>query len=725
VLVIPPSGTAALGLRTLVACSGAVLVPGWVAGPVAIADLAAPAPLVIARADQLAPVTDAATIDGEAVPATAGAPVVLALGPEAEAALLAAVPAEGTVAPAAPAAAAPGDTPDVMLVQGSGAVVELPATAVAPGGAPMTGAAGRTAGEAAQTPAGSGFRFRLAPIRWVGNVAEIINWSKDHTGASTLQNVLATSIAGNSYVWQPWLAQVAAGIGLVYGSSTTSSGDEQGGGGRDTGFGVTGFGTLALFPVSRFPFNAAFELTDSRTSGVATTSDFKSMRLSLRQDYAPLRSPWTFSAGYDRSVVDASNQPDNDTADAFRASVARNWATQQLNGNVQYSSNRTATGSEFSFGTASLRHGWQPAPNLTLDSYAAYSRSEQQVAAAAQPALLLNSYVSTVDVSTFAGWQPDTERPLSVGANLRYSRIEFAGGTSGGASHSVSAGLNAGYSVTPHLSVYGSGQVSTSDSRDTLGIFAAGLSYTPASMQLAGFTYSWSGNANASYQTGASEGASNLITTALAHNVFRQLYSGERSTLSMSAGQGVTLIQSSGEGSTVTLGNSIGATWTVQQSENLLTTFSGTFADTRATGSQEYSSQQLSLQANGNMQFSRYAGAAANLTIQGTRQDNGLGVAPGATQWNTYGTLSYQHGRAFGIPRLRYTALYTGNTLQLNGRQQGNLNALPDQVTHSLEQRMFYRVGRLDLEGLLRFAEIDGKRNSYIFIRINRQFGAF
>jgi hypothetical protein len=87
------------------------------------------------------------------------------------------------------------------------------------------------------------------------------------------------------------------------------------------------------------------------------------------------------------------------------------------------------------------------------------------------------------------------------------------------------------------------------------------------------------------------------------------------------------------------------------------------------------------------------------------------------------GGATYQHLRVFGVAQLRYLAIYERSDYQLNTRLQGDINALREQVAWSFEQRLEYRIGKLETRLSYRLAEIDGKKNALLFLRIAREFG--
>ena len=147
-------------------------------------------------------------------------------------------------------------------------------------------------------------------------------------------------------------------------------------------------------------------------------------------------------------------------------------------------------------------------------------------------------------------------------------------------------------------------------------------------------------------------------------------------------------------------------------------------ADSRTSGQHENQFQMINFQASGQAQFSRNSSAAANLTVQGVRQSTGSTPSAGFS-FSSSGNLSYYHLRAFDVPRLRYTALYSINESQVKTRLQGDVNAPRERVNQSFEQRLDYNLGRVAMRLSMRVAEIEGRRDALIFFRMSREFGGF
>jgi hypothetical protein len=295
---------------------------------------------------------------------------------------------------------------------------------------------------------------------------------------------------------------------------------------------------------------------------------------------------------------------------------------------------------------------------------------------------------------------------------------------------SLTAGVTATYSPTTNLTLSGSGQVThvrTDEDNGAVGLLNAAIAYSGDPRKFGAFDYAWNTSGTASLETGAADGNATTVTLNAAHSLNRNFVASERSTVTLSGYQNVGAVRTGAGGNSVSLGHSLSVAWNVRQSESFVTTLSAGASDSRFFGDSEGSFQQLTAQLNGNMYISRHSSASAALSIQAVRQEVGQASDDGNGGFtaSVYGTLAYQHMRLLGVPQLRYSLLYSANTQELGSRRQGNLAALPQGSTHSLDQRLDYRVGRLDLQALLRFSIVEGKNNSFLFFSVNREFGAF
>lgn len=617
-----------------------------------------------------------------------------------------------------PAPAQEAAAPAVPAEEAQAPIQEAPAAAQpAPGALP-------------EEPLGSGLRWGMAPIRWGGSLSEELRWLTADDQPDRFQNVQTATLQGKSYLWQPWFAQVAANLGLVTGTEHISgNGTEET---RDRTTTVTGGGILSLLPASRFPFTAQYEVTDSRASGLLTTSDYTSKRLSLRQDYRNPLGDITSSASYDRSTLTSRDFGD-DVVDVFSASLSKAFARQSVELQGSHTRNtRERDDAHSRFNHASLRHNYRSDGGLTVDNLLSYSNNELHTGSGGNA---FDNNFRFLQATSFATWRPAEIEALDVTGGLRFFQAQNENDDGSAESRSMNGNVGATWRFSPNLSVFGAlgaNRVQSEELSTTLTSQSVGANYTSDVLTFGNYSYDWNASGSVTNQTGGDEPARRGGIANLGHNLSRNWALSPVSAVSASVGQAVSSSQDSVAGNNTTLTHSGNISWRTFPSENSTAYASLNAADARTRGESPSTFQLVNLQLNGQIQLSRNSSANASFTWQHTRQDTTALIGPfgepltsSGRSSNAYGTVGYIHAKAFGVTGLRYSALLTVNDLQFDTRLQGNVDAPQELATHSFEQRLDYRIGRLDLRLLSRIAEIDGKKNALLFFRIGRDFGEF
>lgn len=246
--------------------------------------------------------------------------------------------------------------------------------------------------------------------------------------------------------------------------------------------------------------------------------------------------------------------------------------------------------------------------------------------------------------------------------------------------------------------------------------------------------YSWTASVTAANQTVTDEGSRQALSGSLGHNVMRSFMQTEESQASINLGQSVTTVYDTVDRSTWTLTHSAGLSWNRSRESGTLDFAGATISDSHSWGATQGDFQLLNLQATRQATLSRVSSWSGNLTIQATRQ-HAEAIAPSPvlplsvpqTQSRAVSysaNLTYEHQRAFGINNLRFSALATANSQQLQSRQQGDINAPPEFIDNSVEIRFDYLIGRLLIRLSARSAEISDRRQNQILLRITRSFGS-
>lgn len=586
-------------------------------------------------------------------------------------------------------------------------------------------APGATAAAAPQAGGAPGFPWTFAPIRWGGSLSSELRIVGVADQARRVNRIDSVETRASTYIWQPWFAQLSGGLGLLASNALGGAGAGASGPlGADTdSTALTGHGVLSVFPVSRFPFQARVERTDSRTSGELTGADFTTTRLGVRQDYRPIAGGENYSVSYDRSVLESASFG-RDTLDVWEARMTRQSGPQSVDLTANHSRNSRGADGESRLGRLSARHSYREGTVLSVESLASAHSNEFREAGFVDPAARRSRFVQ---LSSLASWRPEEGSPWFVtgGGRLFQTEVEDAGMPS--ETRTVSGNLGVNYQMNRKTTLSGSfslTEVLTDTRRDVISTQGASVTYIPDVIPVGQYLYSRNVSAGLTSQRGGAEGERHTVSGQFGHNLTRNFALEKGSTISLNLAQSLSATNDSLSDDSETLLHSAGASWSVSPSARSSAYAALTAADSRRSGAEENDFQLVNLQATGQFQFSRHALGSANFTRQATRSRRPAAPGGGFDVTST-GNLAYQHARAFGVPGLRYFAIFSANESQLASRQLGDLDAPPEQASQSLEQRLEYAIGRLETRLLARIAEIQGQRNWLIFLRVSRRFGAY
>jgi len=557
-------------------------------------------------------------------------------------------------------------------------------------------------------------RWQLAPIRWRGLLA--MDWRSFRADGQPRRDQLVESVAlqATSYVYQPWFAQLAFGV-----TGLTSS---ERGGAASRSSTLGGNGLLSVFPTSRYPFQASFERSDSRSSDQFTAQDYAMQRMGVRQSYRNPGGDANSSVRFDRSTL-TSPSFGRDTVDVWNGSHSRTLGEHRLEGSADRVLNSRGTSGESSqTDRLFARHIFSSDRLLTLETLASYGASRQDIASSGA---LTQTRTDNVQLSTFGTWRQAEDDPLYVTGGGRYFESGSADGVNSTDARSVMAHATASYRASANLLLNAGGSATQNSGASGTTLLSSqfgGANYTPDLRRFGPYLYTSNLGANLVNQTGGEGGSRQLLSGQATHGVQRLFEMAAGQALGLNVSQSLAVSADSEAGSLRTLTHFGGATLRLTGGESLSGFAAASASDARTSGYNSSSFQLVNLQLSGQAQSGRYSSLLANYTVQGTRQGSDSAPAAGFNV-SQNGGITYQHQRAFGVPQLRYLATYERSDYRLNSRQQGDLGASREQVNSSLEQRLEYRIGKLEARLSFRVAEIDGKKNALLFFRLARQFG--
>jgi len=588
--------------------------------------------------------------------------------------------------------------------------------APAPASAPVPTVNSRAASQTSRREQPSGMGLRLPPIRTWGSVAYDLR-IEDGREQQTTQHLITTTVNAATYVWQPWLAVVSGGLGYTVGRL-----DERDLETRDDF--VTGYARISVFPQSRFPFEARYQVSDSRIdSNLGASSSYKSTQVGVAQRYRPAGAGFSYTLSYDHNTQDSTTTGE-DVQDLVGFDMGRDFKNQALSLNANWNRNRRLdTSEQTQYRTLVVQHRYTPSADLSIQTVANLTDTENEFR-------LSQSQFEFSQLSSYGFWR-DPKRPLTVSGGARLYSLAASANGADSETQQASANVGATYLLNKNARVNGNLNVSTTDAsaRSITNITAlVGVGYQGDTRRLGKYDYDWFGAGDVTHATTSGDEAARngfILGAQVGHSLGRVIDLGGTSKLMLKASQSMSALAgavSESEDSRQQLQHSASVTWSKSE-ENTTTLVRLSANDARFINGKREVFQLINLQATRNRELGQYASWAGNLTIQSVRQEteqSGSTFNPGAGFVTTASAdLTYVHQRVFGIPRLRFYSQIKINhdeTLQLIGGPQ-------DREQMSWENRLHYSVGRLESRLELKFSEFEGERRTLLMWRLIRQFG--
>lgn len=644
--------------------------------------------------------------------------------------------------PARAAAFAPGALPDP-------ATGEPPAE---PGAERQRSATGqpRAVDPASEPLRAQGVQWMLAPWKTSGSTSLTGRWLRQDEAGSSRQALVVSDIEWSSHIWQPWFIQLRAGLGLLAAHEQAQSADDA----HSTSLGLTSTGRVAVtvFPASRFPFELRADVGDSRSSGDQLGVQVRSQRVSLSQGWRPEFGNAALNLRLDHSRLQSSAGSDSLTT--AQASARQQWAEHTLELGTQFSVNRFGDeGGSARQASLNANHGWMPAPELQVQTQANWHDQQLHTGGGAGTGAGLGLHTTLRQLTTVAQWRPAEDHwlyredmPLQAAASLRWVDARSGGLTPGDAGDGTATDATGQHAQALSATLGGSLELArawrlgaaVSGSRvitqgqapaDTLGATAT-VAWSPTGASWGAWRYVPSLGANAGLTRSAGTQRA-LLGLQGAQSISRDwpLGEGEMLALNLSQSAGV-LHESTASTLTRALAHTLGLYWQATGAQGGQRHAGLSISDSlsRSTASGRF--QLLNLQLDQRTPLSRYSGWSANLTWQATRnRSSTVDVftgerirSVGGWQHFASGGLALEHQRVFGIPRLRHTLRLALDSQQLERRTAGDIDAPRERVSRSLESRLDYSVGRLELRLSLRAATVAGRDVASLVAQARRRF---
>lgn len=581
--------------------------------------------------------------------------------------------------------------------------------------------------------------WAIPPIRWGGATTSSYSWNSSPGGSTSFSETQAANLRASSYIYQPWYAQVSGDVGLLSGASKQSSGDSStSNAGRNLS--MTYGGSLHLFPLSRFPFQAYAQTSDSRASASAQSQQYTSTRLGVRQSYRPEVGPESYSGSADRSIVSTSAV--RSVVDALQGNYSTTIADHALSSNARYSRNLGDVGGQGS-NLLSLNgtHSWRADEEFTVASSANYTNN--QIRMLTGTGLSLNNS-QVIQATSSVTWLPDEDLPLIVIGGGSFLRMNTVTETAKADLTNLNGYANANYRFSKNVSATAGLTLAQNLSNGTSQLTSgqnASVSYSGNPLIIGDYSYNWGTGGGISNQIVSGGATNRSLSGQIQHSLLRNVVLGKDNTLTLNAGQSYTLANNSTSGKSGVLTHTGGASWRLGLGERAQGALSATVSDSLSTGNFSTHFRSFSTQGNIQTQLSGRSALTASLNavisqqLQ-TSQVTQTTITPaaisapdsnnGSTTLNGSAQVSYSHRSPFAIANLFYTATFQANASQTNLRLiSGDPNALAWQTGNVFQQNVDYRLGRLTFRATSSFAKLNGKENASLFFIVGREIGDF
>ena len=646
---------------------------------------------------------------------------------------------------------------------------------------PETVRPGPPASPSAGTPTPSGglpdleaVTWAIPPIRWSGNTGSTYVYNTNFLGQTSLSDTQLLSGRASSFIYAPWFAQVTTTAGLSTSGATYHSTDSTS---KSDSTSLNFGGNLSLFPLSRFPFSAYVEVSDSRAratgggdSAMAASTQYDAVRVGARQNYRPETGNENYNGSVDHSSLTSGGL--SSIVNAFQGGYSTSFEDHGISASTRFSSTTGDAGGQGStLFSATGSHNWQiPEEGLTISTSANFSRNDLKTLSTTGSGLVVNNS-QVMQASSSFNWLPDEELPLTIAGGAGILNLATSTESANTSLMNLNSFVNASYRITNNLMASAGGTIATTSTTNTgltpaaqndAGTSAgtatrllttsqnASISYMGDPLVFGDYSYNWGGGANLSNQTNSLGGNSRALGTSAQHSLNTTFPLSDTSVLALNASQSVSLnaagTTSTNSGTTnssnqnTTLTHSAGAVWRANVGQVSIATMSFNASDTMSTGA--FSNHLRSFHADGRLQtqLSTRAALNASTTVSASQQlsspqtftttTTALGTTSTtmpSTVWSGNGQIFFTYRSPFDIANLLYTASFSANANQSNLRViSGDPNAVSWQIARVLSNQASYRVGRLVFQATASMAWLgDGKKNATLFGSINREIGDF
>lgn len=543
---------------------------------------------------------------------------------------------------------------------------------------------------------------------------------------------LNIQLNGNGYFWEPWFLTLGAGIGIGLSESVSNPG----GGGRSTG--ISGAMDFTLFPVSRFPTQIGFSVTNSASemtgSALGPSQESESRRFYLRQQYTS-RNNLRLMAHYNfiQSIAGDGNESINNS---FGLDINKRQSYQTFHGGLSYTQvmmenpDRTNTDSNLYF-----NHSYLPGPEMGIISLLGYASNSFESGAVTD-----GETTSTQGSSSFY-WRPQ-DRPFYVSGGLRVIRI---GAANGQETRSAGSSLNASYNYsrsTRFLLGINANATDTGGTQTTSLSESFTANYNADPIRLFRMDYSWSaglGLGNSNQTTDDTTGGTTNQTTddvqsgsvSFGHRINKAWILTKYNSMNFSVGQGGGATRTSTDDEpTYNINQGASLSW-ARAAPGAQTNMAMQYSNNRSLGVLDTMFASWTLQLSRQQTINRLSSMSGSFNYQKTSTTtetldetdplNPVLVSNHLESSAGSAALNYNHSRFLGIYRLNFASTLTTRDLLRSSNRE--TTSTGDEVKLDWRNVFTYNIGLLSTSLTVNVTDTGGEQKTWsAFFRATRSF---
>ncbi len=568
----------------------------------------------------------------------------------------------------------------------------------------------------------------LPPVQWSGRLGAQYRHFVPELGEETVQRSYTGELSAASYIWQPWFGNWKTRLAATTIRKDNNTSSES--------LVLSGEGNVNLFHLSRFPFEAYFDVRDSRVDILDSLDpgrEERFVRFGIRQSYTPLSGNARADVNLFRDERTDFVSGEKETANHLIANAFTQQGLHYLNANVQLNdiSRNLNSFEQFDYQTNFL-HTYTPNTHFTLTNTASYGETDVDSETE-------DTRISRARIGSNFLWRNESEKvPLRLRGDLSHESENLESRLSDDGNIEETRGsLGLFYLPTRQwrFGLEGGGRRLAGDADEVRTYQAATADYHSLIYPWGKFEYNYNTGAGVRHEQSTISENEKILNARFSHNLNRSWVYRFRVPVanSLSLGQDFLHDNSSLHGELNTLVHRLSYSISAA-TEKHTSNLHFVAYDSRTRGRTRLDTQSLSLIGVHNYRMTRHSDFSLNYNISISRQqgssdpaeDEDVSFSP--FEDNSEEPIEsssveaiYRHNRLFRVRNLRFLSRLRASTDSVT--PNGFSTSQESDVLW--ENRLSYVIGKLDME--FRTLSVDrpaverGGSHTFIFT-INRLF---